>query len=151
MRSTELTEAWHRQALGWFKVPALSGGPLHLPGPGFWRPGCWLHQHDPKGEACSGHLEGIHFLTRKRLRFPWGFDPELRTLAEWDGRNGGAACTRHHRRFDNQATPKLVLPVAALPLQVLAFIRDWGQEQYAEERFTGDLCARLSSTLQPGP
>lgn len=118
---------------------------------------CWLAQHDPRRLPCTGRLERFHFIGRQRVKhalgallptygyFPSlpddsitqmmdGFDRgALLVLAEWDARNGGVACEGHHRRFDNHATPELVVPGDAVPGHVFEFLCDWGLELEAEK------------------
>lgn len=60
---------------------------------------------------------------------------DLILLAAWDPRNAVIGCEGHHRRFDNHATPVLVIPAPELPDHMLDFIFDWGLETQAEARF----------------
>jgi hypothetical protein len=148
------------------------------------QPACWLWQFDTEERPCtSGRLEGVHLISRQRIRNSlegallgatvacwrcwgcgevegdfadqdsgglmlcpecggWGEPPmekgerdSIVEAAEWDGRNGALGCEEHHRRFDSHMTPRIVVPVAALPLQMLAFILDWGLEAEAERKF----------------
>jgi hypothetical protein len=120
----------------WFRRGDGSGQPT---------PSCWLWQFDEQERPCSGRLEAFHFFGRQRIRnalwpllrgvVPQDCLDDLIELAEWDSRNAGPGCEGHHRRLDNQATPGLHIPAAALPLQVIAFTLDWGLELEAERRF----------------
>lgn len=114
-------------------------------------PFCWLAKFDPACRPCTGRLERFHFIGRQRVReafyatlptgaqfyaeqLEWGSDPrDLLALAEWDARNGGMTCEGHHRRFDNHATPDLVVPLIAVPNRTIEFAYDWGIEAQLEK------------------
>jgi hypothetical protein len=122
----ELRAAWIDHA-GWYRNPR-------------GKRACWLWQFDDRHYDCAGRLEGIHLLGRQRVRNRlYGVDPEIVELAEWDCRNSALGCTLHHRRFDNHATPGLLVPVYGLPKRTLEFITDYGLETDAEDKFTGSL------------
>lgn len=117
-------------------------------------PGCELAQHDPLHCPCCGRLERIHFVNRQRIEnamgallptnaedamawdrsfyeddftFKW-VPSDLVLLAAWDPRVGGISCQQHHRRYDNHATPPLIVPYGALPSHVIDWAEDWGLE-----------------------
>jgi hypothetical protein len=131
--------------------------PLHLT-EGFFFAACqrhgridWLKPFDQTDSRANGRLEATHLISRQRIRnvllpqlshlyatSEWTKDEVLAVveLAEWDPRNaGGLAYTARHRRFDNQATPALRVPAAALPADFLEFVDDWGFELDACRRF----------------
>lgn len=101
-------------------------------------PECWLAKHDPEKRECGGREEIFHFLSRQRVRNEPIFfmaDLDIVELAEWDPRNAEIACTNHHRPFDNQATPALVIPRLLLPNHVCEYVSDYGVEAEMERRF----------------
>jgi hypothetical protein len=147
----ELTEGFLEKAFSWYHHGGTGGAgdrPMRLFDGG---PACWLWQFDMLERPCSGRLEGVHLLGRQQIRHTlrrqlatdaWAegaIDPadvdDLVQLAEWDPRNAAAGCTGHHRRFDSHATPELLMPAEALPLQALIFITSWGFEDDAERKF----------------
>lgn len=119
------------------------------------RPSCWLWMFDDLERPCSpGRLEGVHLISRQRIRNSLapllvpsdpgtaaspaallGWVDDIVEVAEWDPRNAALGCEEHHRRFDSQMTPRITVPIPALPLQMLAFILDWGLESEAERKF----------------
>lgn len=99
---------------------------------------CWFGANVEDVTRCEGRIEAAHVIGRQSIRNChglWRVDPDLLELAQWDVRNALPACTAHHRRFDNHATPGLSVPAAALPEAVVEFIFDWGLESEAERRF----------------
>jgi hypothetical protein len=146
-----LTEQFREVAFAFYTSggPQGAGTPLRLYEGG---PACWLKQFDPLDRPCSGELEAFHFIGRQRIRsvlrhqLALGLETlglflredvdDLVELAEWDSRNGGPACTGHHRRFDSHATPALVLPAWVTPGPFREFIREWGLETEVERKFS---------------
>lgn len=149
----ELQAAFHDGAGDWYRNPR-------------GRIACWLWQFDDRHYDCAGRLEGIHLLKRQRVeeRLAYQLDvpiPLLRGankgaslrrvdpsvverihliwLAAWDPRNAAVGCTRHHRRFDSQATPPLRVPAHALRREALDFVLERGLEVEAERKFTGNV------------
>ena len=122
---------------------------------------CWLADHDPLRRPCVGPLERFHFIPRKDVKrtlgnlLPWGIAgtdewnhfADLIQIAEWDDRNGGIACERHHRRFDSHLTPRLVVPRSAVPRHVLAFVDDYGIESAYRVRFPELINRNRASSL----
>lgn len=115
---------------------------------------CQLRQHDLLQRPCSGRLERIHYVNRQRIenamgvlllgaviddgiyRYPFDrwMTSDLILLAAWDPRVGGIACQGMHRRFDNHATPPLIVPYDALPSHVIDWAESWGLESQLEAR-----------------
>lgn len=98
---------------------------------------CQLAYHDPLRRPCSGRLERFHWVNRQRIERAMDallprdttFDENMERaglvlLAAWDSRIGAIACEEHHRRFDNHATPPLIVPYEALPSHVIEW-SDW--------------------------
>lgn len=150
-----LTNAFHRAGLSWY----LHGdqAPDHVLRLYDGGPACWLAQFDAFERPCSGELEAFHFIGRQRIRNVlrpllltdlWAdgaIDPadvdDLVELAEWDPRNAGPGCEGHHRRFDSHLTPKLEVPLEALPFPAVLFVCEWGFDTEAERKFTGSPAA----------
>lgn len=99
---------------------------------------CALASHDSLKLPCTGRIEAIHYLGRQRIRNAPIFlcaDPGIIALAEWDPRNGGAGCTGHHRRLDNQGEPALEIPFNALPERVIECANERGLEDELRRKF----------------
>lgn len=100
---------------------------------------CWFGTREGLVvDFCDGKMEAAHFLKRQRVckaLEALGFDRELIQLAEWDPRNGVPACEKHHRRFDGQRMPSLVVPRFMVPEAVELFVADWGLETQLEDRW----------------
>jgi hypothetical protein len=126
-----LRSAWITNA-GWYRNPA-------------GRKACWLWQFDDRHHDCGGRLEGMHLISRQRLRNRlYGVESEILELIQWDPRNAAIGCTYHHRRFDSHATPPLRVPIHGLPRQALDFIVERGLESDAEAKFTGNVGLALA-------
>jgi hypothetical protein len=102
-------------------------------------PPCWLSDYDLRRRKCSTEIQACHLIAEQRIRnvlVPQlieldaqlgapGMLAEVIPLLECDPRLAVPGCTRHHPRFDNHATPELVVPRAALPEPFLDFIADF--------------------------
>lgn len=109
---------------------------------------CWFGVNVPGIDSCEGRPEGAHWIKRQRVEecivqnlyrgfgSPFNADTarDLKHLAAWDPRNGVPACEKHHRRFDAQRMPTLVVWRHEVPAHVEAFCRDWPLEGDLERR-----------------
>lgn len=117
---------------------------------------CFLAAYDD--QPCDGRIEAAHWIKRQRIEktIAWNLGvPEalyrgrqkiatataeqierlpLVHLAAWDPRLAVPGCTRHHRRFDSQATPPLWVFREEVPWEVEDGVTDWGLETALEDR-----------------
>lgn len=145
-----LTHGFHQAGLSWY----LHGeqAPDHVLRLYDGGPACWLARFDPFERPCEGRLEVVHLISRQRIRnimrpllctdlwAEGAIDPgdveDLVQLAEWDDRNAAPGCTGHHRRFDNQQSPGLKVPIEGLRAEAIEFILERGLDSEAERRFS---------------
>jgi hypothetical protein len=117
-----------------------------------YRPPCWFGENVPGIDECDGELgpdyrEGAHWIKRQQVEHTvaalffglpeftaTGLGWELKDIAAWDPRNGVPACEKHHRRFDAQRMPTLIVPRHLVPEHVVEFTNDWGLETALEDR-----------------
>ena len=107
---------------------------------------CWYAGSPSCFSPCSGHLEAAHWIKRQRVRNALqalDFPPDAVQRAEWDVRNGVPMCQTHHRRFDAQQMPPLVIWRHEVPNEVEAFVEDWGLETALADR-----CPLISAKCQ---
>lgn len=66
---------------------------------------------------------------------------EIIHAAAWDHRNADIACEDHHRRYDSHAVspakPRIVIPYTSLRPRMILYVRTYGLENLAAERFPG--------------
>jgi hypothetical protein len=146
-----------------FYEAVMVGGPYHgehvLSTPLLARvpPSCWFQDHIPGLDPCGGDwgpdkLEAAHWIKRQQVERwvksqygpyaspafdlrGWKEDQEdIVRLAVWDPRNAVPACEKHHRRFDSQRMPTLVVPRRLVPEHVVEFTDDYGLETALEDR-----------------
>lgn len=126
---------------------------------------CWLAQFDEAERPCEDRIEAFHFVGRQRVRnvlgpllptltLAGGFEvvdrraaAELVAQAEWDPRNGGPACTVHHRAYDSHLATGLKLPADSVPRHVLNFALDWGLEAELQKHCSDDLSGCFAGIL----